>query len=179
MPRRAALSGHQARHGSLLPVGGESPRCQRVVSSSPFGVEWAASVLPHGRWGSHPVSTRALQPSGPSASRRCCSSAGGGVLLTPETVKFTGTRTPCFVGTPGISEDRVSPGSLARVPGTAQLTLLASRRLSSSSSSPQSSPPGARHLPSQRLGVLASEGEDVGSRPSLHSGSPSPQLAAS
>lgn len=101
-----------------------------------------------------------------------------GVLLTPETVKFTGMCTPCFVGTPGISEDRVSPGSLARVPGTAQLVLLASRRLSGSASPPQSSPPRARRLPSQRLGVLASEGEDVGSRLSLHSGSPSPQLAA-
>lgn len=98
----------------------------------------------------------------------------GGALLTPETVTFTGMRTPCFVGTPGISEERVSPESLARVPGMAQLVLLASRRLSGSAS-----PPRARRLPSQRLGVLASEGEDVGSRLSLHSGSLSPQLAAS
>lgn len=34
-----------------------------------------------------------------------------------EVVAFTSMHTPCFVGTPGISEDRVSPGPLARVPG--------------------------------------------------------------
>lgn len=41
----------------------------------------------------------------------------GGGASHAEMVKFTSMHTPCFVGTPGMSEDRVSPGPLARVPG--------------------------------------------------------------
>lgn len=48
---------------------GESPGCQRVLCSSPFGVEWAASVLP-------------VADGVPIPLARVCSSHQGQVHLT-------------------------------------------------------------------------------------------------
>jgi len=87
---------------------------------------------------------------------------------TPESLKIESPRNPWL---------ECLGGSGPRV-GAEQQVLLASCPLSSSASPPQSGLPRARRLPFQRLGVLALEGEDLGSRPSLHSGSP-PSLACS